>query len=142
MKELEKVYKDHLKRVRSYMVTKKIDYFFLPLGTEFYYLTGAPAPLHHDMNRVWGDWIDGIFLGIEDGPILIYHSTYNDPFPIKPLIDIHEIFIMPDDDADPDATMRRAIGSFHTDGKTIATVKRPGHKLCLPCRRLPQEPGL
>ncbi len=131
MKELERVYKDHLERVRSYMVTKKIDYFFLPLGTEFYYLTGAPAPLHHDMNRVWGDWIDGIFLGIEDGPILIYHSTYNDPLPIKPLIDIHEIFIMPDDDDDPDATMRRAIGSFHTDGKIIATIKRTWGKTLL-----------
>ena len=141
MEELERVYNNHLTGVRSHMATKKIDFLFLPLGRSFI-IYWSQGPSHHDMMRVWGDWIDGIFLGIEDGPVLIYHSTYNDPFPIKPLIDIKEIFIMPDDDADPDATMRRAIGSFHTAGKTIATVKRTWGQTVLAFRMLHRRPGL
>ena len=117
--DLEKVYQAHLARVRAQMTRKQIDFLFLPIGPEFYYLTGSEGPSYHDRMRVWGDWIDGIFLGVEEGPVLIYHSTFSDPL----VIEMKETFIMPEDDPDPDATMGRALGTFRTAGKTIATVK-------------------
>ena len=122
--DLERVYQSHLARVRAQMEKKQIDFLFLPPGSEFYYLTGSLSEPFDDQLRVWGDWIDGIFLGVEEAPVIIHHSAYGSEIPVTPHIEISETFVMPDDDPDPDATMRRALSAFPTQGKTIAAIKR------------------
>lgn len=65
-------YESRIAAVREQMVARGIGVMFLPVSSSLEYLTGItwpiPNPTEHDRP---GDWVAGMYLGLEDGPIIV-----------------------------------------------------------------------
>ena len=65
-------YQSRIATVREQMAERGISVMFLPVSSTLEYLTGItwsiPNPTEHDRP---GDWVSGMYLGINDGPIIV-----------------------------------------------------------------------
>jgi Xaa-Pro dipeptidase len=73
-------YQSRIAAVREQMAARGIDIMFLPVSSSLEYLTGIswpiPNPTEHDRP---GDWVSGMYLGLDDGPIIVEPRMGSDP---------------------------------------------------------------
>lgn len=97
-----------------------IDLMFLPYGADFTYITGLTAALYYDNLKSYGDWINGLIIGVDEDPVLVLHKNFAINVPGSTWIS--DIRILPDD-VDPNAFLAKVLSGFEPRGKTLAVDK-------------------
>jgi len=113
-------YRERLERVRQAMRQWGADWMFLNYGADFTYLTGITTPMYYPILKGLGDWITGLFFGLDGDPVLFLQKSF--AINVEEQTWIQDIRVLPDGE-DPDAFLARNLAVFPTAGKTIAVSK-------------------
>jgi Xaa-Pro aminopeptidase len=96
-----------------------MDAIFLNYGPDFYYLTGIEKPVSYDVGRQVGDWITGLVVTLEGGPVLIHKPSWMNEFSEGLPFEVRAL----KDDEDNDAFLARQLKDLKLDGKVIGVNK-------------------
>src|SRR5438045_1763799 len=113
---------ERISRARARMDAQGIDLMYLIPGANTYYLSGwrRVAPTYGATHRP-GNWLMGMLLGLEAGPIFIVPRMFADFWLVKtPGMDVRVVA----DLADPQQFLEDTFASFPTPRKTIAVDNR------------------
>lgn len=114
------VYRQRLERVRQAMRTWGVDWMFLNYGPDFTYLTGIVTPMYYPVLKGLGDWITGLFFGLDSDPVLLLQKSF--AINVDGQTWVKDIRVLPDGQ-DPDAFLASNLSQFATAGKKVAVSK-------------------
>jgi len=116
------IYEERLSRVRQRMEEQGVELLFLSPSPYMFYVTGIRHP-HFDVMRLPGDWLSGVFISLDKGPIFVAHWM---------LARMVQRVMMPGDlvsemraleqDGDPLALLRSVVAEFRLRQKRIAVA--------------------
>lgn len=93
---------------------------FLNYGPDFTYITGITTPIYYPILKGLGDWITGLFFGLDKEPVLFLQKSF--AINLDGQTWIRDIRVLPENE-DPDAFLAKNLAEFDTAGKTIAVNK-------------------
>lgn len=110
------VYQERLQRVRQRMEEQGVELLFLPPSSYMFYVTGIRQPSFGMVKRP-GDWLSGVFIGVDKGPIFVGHRA------IVPSDVVPETRVLEQGD-DPFALLKSVLGEFELRRKRITVADR------------------
>ena len=113
-------YQQRLEYFRQAMKRWQVDLLFLPPGSEWHYLTGAPIPEYHFELKAPGDWVSGVWVFLEKDPVITI-TDISEPFITGKtwIADIRKVPLL----TNPDEELLRIFSPFTGTRKTMAIAK-------------------
>jgi Xaa-Pro dipeptidase len=113
-------YQRRIENFRQAMKNWQVDLLFLPPGSEWHYLTGAPIPEYHFELKAPGDWVSGLWVFLDRDP-LITITDISAPFIANKtwITDICQVPLL----TNPDEQFQKIFSQFAGTKKTIAIAK-------------------
>lgn len=116
-------YKKRLQNVRQAMAEWGADILFLNFSPDMVYLTGVQTPMYYYILKGDGDWINGLFVSIDQDPVLVFQesmATISADSIAQTWVE--DIRVM-GREKDPVSFFAEIVAEFAPEGKTIAVGK-------------------
>jgi Xaa-Pro aminopeptidase len=65
------IYRERLRKVHQEMEERGIELLVLPPSPSMFYVTGIRDQAHFEFLKGPGDWLNGIFIGLEQAPVFV-----------------------------------------------------------------------
>jgi len=113
-------YQERLENFRQAMKTWQVDLLFLPPGSEWHYITGAPIPDYHFEIKAPGDWVSGVWVFPDRDPVITITDISEQFISGKTWIaDIRKLPLL----TDPDEEFIKIFNALEGTKKTVAIAK-------------------
>ena len=116
------VYGERLQRVRQQMEERGIELLFLLPSPYMFYVTGIRKEPYFGVMMVPGDWLSGVFIGLDKGPIFLSQWMLSRHAQVADGV-VTDIRVL-EDGEDPFELLKSVVGEFNLPHRRIAVADR------------------